>query len=249
MNRYDGKVVVVTGASSGIGEATAASLRAAGARVYGLASRGETLAAARTRHPDVSWLAADLAKPSEVGAVVAEIARETAKVDALVNNAGVYAFAPLEGSDDGMVRRHFEINVFALITLTQGLLPLLKEARGTIVNVSSTSARKAMPNQSIYAATKAAVEALTRCWAVELAPSGVRVNAIAPGPTETPGIASLPFPKEVIASIREQIRTSLPLGRFARPEEIAHWIVALADPSVTWLTGQVLAVDGGQTVA
>jgi len=245
MNNYEGRVVLVTGASSGIGEATAVAFQAAGARVYGLASREETARAAKDRHPQIEWLAADLGKSAEIEAAVRQLASKEARLDALVNNAGIYVFAPLQASDDAMVRRQFETNVIGLIALTRALLPQLTAAKGTIVNVSSTSARKPNPNQSIYAATKAALEALTRSWAVELGPIGVRVNAVAPGPTETPGIARLPFPKDVLEAARAQIIGSLPLGRIGTSREVAHWIVALADPSVTWVTGQVFGVDGG----
>lgn len=245
MKRFEGKVVLVTGASSGIGEATALAFAAEGARVYGLASREETSRAARERHPNIHWLAADLAKPTEIEAAANRIAKEESRLDALVNNAGIYLFAPLQGSDSSILRRQFETNVFGLVAITQAVLPRLIESKGTIINVSSTSAKKPTPNQSIYAATKAAVESLTRSWAVELGPSGVRVNAVAPGPTETPGIARLPFPKEAMEAARAQVIASLPLGRIGRSEEVAHWIVALADPAVTWITGQVLGVDGG----
>ena len=245
MKNYEGKVVLVTGASSGIGEAAAVAFASAGARVYGLASREETVRAARERHPAIHWLAADLTKRAEIEAVVNEISKKEARIDSLVNNAGIYLFAPLAGSDDEMMRRQFETNVFGMVAITQAALPKLIESKGTIVNVSSTSARKPTPNQSIYAATKAAVESLTRSWAVELGPSGVRVNAIAPGPTETPGIARLPLPQEVLEQARAQIIGALPLARIGTSEEVARWIVALADPTVTWVTGQVLGVDGG----
>lgn len=245
MKKLDGKVVLVTGASSGIGEAAAVAFETAGARVYGLASRQETLHEARGRHSAIRWLAADLSKQSEITAAVRTIAAQEGRLDTLVNNAGIYLFAPIQGSSDELMRRQFETNVFGLVAMTQAALPMLIESKGTIVNVSSTSARKPTPNQSIYAATKAAVESLTRSWAVELGPSGVRVNAVAPGPTATPGIARLPFPKDMLEAARAQIISALPLGRIGTSEEVAHWIVQLADPTVTWVTGQVVGVDGG----
>lgn len=245
MKMFDGRVVLVTGASSGIGEAAAAAFETAGARVYGLASREATLREARARHPAIRWLAADLGDQAEIAAAVTTITAEEGRLDTLVNNAGIYLFAPLGGSSDEMMRRQFETNVFGLVAITQAALPMLIESKGTIVNVSSTSARKPTPNQSVYAATKATVESLTRSWAVELGPSGVRVNAVAPGPTATPGTARLPFPKEMLEAARAQIISALPLGRIGTSEEVAHWIVQLAAPNVTWVTGQVIGVDGG----
>lgn len=248
MKTHQDKVVLVSGASSGIGKATALAFHRAGAIVHGLAGGASTLAAMRDRHPEIHWLAADVTKREEVDAAVAAVVAKAGRLDTLVNNAGIYQFAPLEASSEELMLRQFEVNVFGLVRLTQAALPALKESRGSLVNVSSTSARKAMAGQSLYGATKAAVESLTRAWAIELAPYGVRVNAIAPGPTETEGIAKLPMPKEVMEAARAQLLKQVPLGRTATSDEVAHWIVTLADPNVTWLTGQVLGVDGGMSV-
>ena len=115
-------------------------------------------------------------------------------------------------------------------------------------NIGSAAGHKAMPGGSHYGATKAAVESLTRSWAVELAPFGVRVNTIAPGPTDTPVFEKLGLPREGVAAAKAQFVKQVPLGRIASTDEIAHWIVAVADPSVTWLTGQILSIDGGMSL-
>ena len=245
MTHFQGKTVLVTGASSGIGRAVARQLVARGATVYGVASSDASASAARAADPAIHWLAADLRSPSAAEATVHAATAAGGQLHALINNAGVYKFAPLADTSDQLLREQFELNVFGAFALTRAALPALTAARGAIVNVSSTSAWKPMPNQSAYGATKAALESLTRSWAVELAPHGIRVNAVAPGPTLTEGISRLPFPPEVFAQMAAAIEAAIPLGRAAQPDEVAHWIVALADPSVTWLTGQVLHVDGG----
>jgi NAD(P)-dependent dehydrogenase (short-subunit alcohol dehydrogenase family) len=242
MKMFDQQVVIVTGASSGIGEAAALAFHAAGANVFGFASSEASRAAAHAKHPAIEWLAADLTRRPQIDAAVEAVTRAAGRLDVLVNNAGIYKFAALPASTDELVRSQFEINVFGVIALTQACLPALLASQGSIVNVSSTAAHKPMRDQSVYGATKAAVEALTRSWALELGAQRVRVNAVSPGPTETPGIARL-LPPELLAAARAHITSLVPLGRIATPDDIAHWIVALADPRASWLTGQVIALD------
>jgi NAD(P)-dependent dehydrogenase (short-subunit alcohol dehydrogenase family) len=248
VKEFEGKVVLVTGANSGIGEAAAVTLQEAGAAVFALVRREEALVAARARHPRIHWLLADVTNEAQVTAAVQAAAKEGGRLDVVVNNAGSGNFAPLEQSTAEMVRSQFEVNVFGLTFVTRAALPALKSSRGTIVNVGSAAGHRPMPGGSHYGATKAAVESLTRSWAIELAPLGVRVNAIAPGPTDTPVFEKLGLPKEAVAAVKAQFVKQVPLGRIATTDEIVRWIVALADPSVTWVTGQVLSIDGGMSL-
>lgn len=242
---FEGKVVLVTGANSGIGEAAAVAFHEAGATVFGLARRKETLEEARRRHPDVRWVLADVAKAAEVTKAVEGVVKEGGRLDVVVNNAGIYLFVTLEGSTEDTIRSQFETNVYGPTYVTQAALPALKASRGSIVNVSSIVGHKPMPGAAHYAATKAALDSLTQSWALELAPHGVRVNAIAPGPTETPGFGKAGLPEDQVRDLKESFKKQVPLGRMGTSEEVARWIVTIADPSVTWVTGQILSIDGG----
>jgi NAD(P)-dependent dehydrogenase (short-subunit alcohol dehydrogenase family) len=245
---FEGKVVLVTGANSGIGEAIAVAFQQAGATVFGLGRREEALEAARARHPKINWLRADVAKSKEVSVAVESAVREGGRLDVVVNNAGIFQFAPLEQSTEEMVRRQFEANVYGTTFVAQAALPALRASRGTIINISSAAGHKPVPGGAHYAATKAAVESLTRSWALELAPYGIRVNAIASGPVDTPGFEKSGIPPAELAAVKEGFRKQVPLGRMGTGEEVARWVVAIADPSTTWVTGQVLSIDGGMSL-
>jgi NAD(P)-dependent dehydrogenase (short-subunit alcohol dehydrogenase family) len=140
------------------------------------------------------------------------------------------------------------INVYGTTFVTQAALPALKASKGSVVNISSAAGHKAIPGGAHYAATKAAVESLTKSWALEPAPQGVRVNAVAPGPTDTGGFDKLGLPPEGVRAMKAAFVSQVPLGRIASSDEIAQWVVAMADPSATLMTGHVLAIDGGMSL-
>jgi len=245
---YAGKVVLVTGANSGIGETAAVQFQAAGATVYGVARRKDALETARALHPEIKWLLADVTSSARVKQMVDAIVAEAGRLDVVVNNAAIFRFAPLEQASEEHLRAQFEINVYGTSFVTQAALPALKQSKGSVVNISSAAGHKPIPGGSHYAATKAAVESFTRSWALEFAPFGVRVNAIAPGPTETGGFDKLGLPADVVAGMKASFVQQVPLGRMASTEEVARWILAIAEPSVTWMTGQVLSIDGGMSL-
>src|SRR5690606_31528826 len=134
--------------------------------------------------------------------------------------------------------------------LARAALPHLRSARGSIVNISSTFGHKAAPALSHYAASKAALEHMTRCWALELAPMGIRVNAVAAGPTETDFLVErMGLSAAQAESVKAEERARIPLGRRGSPDEVARWIVSIASPAAGWITGQILTVDGGLNIA
>jgi NAD(P)-dependent dehydrogenase (short-subunit alcohol dehydrogenase family) len=168
----------------------------------------------------------------------------------LVNNAGAGAILPLADATADRIRDIFSVNVLGPSLLASAALPHLSATRGTIVNVSSTFGHKPVAGLSHYAASKAALEHLTRCWALELAPLGIRVNAVAAGPTESGALTGMMgLSLEQAAAIKEQERARIPLGRRGVPDDLAEWIVRLSSPASEWMTGQVVAVDGGLGLA
>ncbi|MGW8949485.1 SDR family NAD(P)-dependent oxidoreductase [Streptomyces sp. NPDC055709] len=244
-DRFADHVVILTGAGSGIGRAAAVAFAEAGARVLGVGRRPEALRETADLHPAIETLTADVSAAGEPERIVRTAADRWGRVDVLVNNAGVLAMMPLgevtaEGIDQVMAT-----NVTAPSLLASAALPHLRSSRGVIVNVSSTYGHRPIAHASHYGASKAAIEQLTRSWALELASDGIRVNAVAPGPTESGALAGAGLSAREIDHVKDAEAARIPMGRRGEPGEVAEWILRLADARTAWLTGQVLTVDGG----
>lgn len=243
------KVVIVTGGSSGIGRAAALGFAKQGARVLVTGRRSGSLELATGDHPNIVGLVADAAAPDDAARTIDSAVARWGRLDALVNNAGAGAILPLVDAAADRIAPIFATNVIGPSLLAAAAVRHLAATKGAIVNVSSTFGHKAAAGLSHYAASKAALEHLTRCWALELAPHGIRVNAVAAGPTESGALTGMMgLSAQQAAAIEEQERQQIPLKRRGTPDDVARWIVRLASPDSEWLTGQVIGVDGGLAV-
>jgi NAD(P)-dependent dehydrogenase (short-subunit alcohol dehydrogenase family) len=243
-----GAAVIVTGAGSGIGAATAAQLGAAGASVVLVGRRPEPLEAVASsiRRGQAVCVPADLADPASPGKITQACLERFGRIDGLVNNAAVVRHMPLaqwtvEGFDE-----HVATNVRAPFFLIQAARPALRESRlKAVVNISSSSGIIQRTGQSVYGMTKSALGYLTQTLAGELAADGIRVNCIAPGPVDTPIHAT--WASDLDAAYR-WLAGQVPLGRIGTPDEIARWIVLLLSPLASFMTGAVIPLDGGQVI-
>jgi NAD(P)-dependent dehydrogenase (short-subunit alcohol dehydrogenase family) len=245
-----GTVIVVTGAGSGIGAAAARLLGAAGARVVLVGRRPDPLeqvaGSIRSAGGDALCLPADLADPASPERVAAACLDHYGRIDGLVNNAAVIRHKPLGEWDVAGFDEHVATNVRAPFFLIQAALPALRESGvRAVVNISSSSGTLHRVGQSVYAMTKSALDYLTRTLAGELAPLGVRVNGIAPGPIDTPIHATW---AEDLDEAYRWLSGQVPLGRIGTPEEVALWILLLLSPAASFLTGAVIPLDGGQVI-
>ena len=236
-------MALVTGGGSGIGQETAVVLAVAGAEVVIAGRRVDALERTAAKQNSIRPVPGDVVSDAEriVKAAVATAGR----LDVLVNNAGAVRLTPLGQTKFEVAEELWRTNVLGPTLLVEFALPYLEQTRGAIVNVSSTFGHKPAPTISQYGASKAALEQLTRSWALELAERGIRVNAVAPGPTESEALERAGLTADDIEAVKEDERRRIPLQRRGRPADVARWIVALADPAATWITGEVIGVDGG----
>jgi len=246
-DKLSGRVAVVTGASKGIGAAIAAHLAAEGAAVvvnYASSKAGaeRVVAAITGRGGKAVAVQADVARKADIQRLFAETRAAFGRLDVLVNNAGVYEFAPLEDVTAEQFHRLFDLNVLGLLLATQEAVRHFGPEGGSVINISSVVATATPPNASVYSATKAAVDAVTRSLAKELGPKKVRVNAINPGMVETEGTHAQGIPS---SDLRKQVEAQTPLGRIGQPDDIGPAAAFLASTDSGWITGETIHIAGG----
>lgn len=246
MSKLTGKVAVVTGASKGIGAGIAKALAAAGAAVVvnyssSKADADAVVAAITKDGGKAVAVAGDVSKAEAAQGIIAAAIERFGRLDILVNNSGIYQFAPIEAITEEHFHKHFNINVLGLLLTTQAAVKHLKEG-GSIINIGSGASRFTPPNSAVYTATKGAVDAITGVLARELGPRQIRVNSVNPGVVHTEGTRS----GNIIGSDFEKAAVAqTPLGRAGQPDDIAAVVVFLASNDARWLTGEVILATGG----
>ncbi|GGY23133.1 SDR family NAD(P)-dependent oxidoreductase [Streptomyces djakartensis] len=244
------RTVLVTGAGTGIGRATARAFADEGAHVVAVGRREAPLVETAVHDPSrISPLVADVTAADGPETIVRAALDRYGRIDVLVNNAGIVSTQSLRTYTHTAVEPLLATNLLAPVLLVQSALPALENSRGVIVNVTTSVGQRGWPGNSLYAAGKAALEVLTRSWAVELAPLGIRVAAVAPGAIDTPIGEHAGHTPEHQEAIRAWQLRHTPLGRVGTPGEVAWAITQLASQHASFVTGVVLPVDGGAVVA
>ncbi len=245
--RLTAKVAIVTGASKGIGTSIAKYLADAGAAVvinYASSKESAERVAAEIISKGGKAIAvqANVAKKAEIERLFSETHRAFGRVDILVNNAGIYEFAPIEEVTTEHFYKLFDLNVLGVLLASREAVKYFDASGGSIINISSVAATLAPPNASVYSATKAAVDAVTKSLAKELGPRNIRVNSINPGMIETEGLQATGISS---SDFRKQIESQTPLGRIGKPQDIAPAAVFLASSDSAYMTGETLSISGG----
>ncbi|GHF39314.1 NAD(P)-dependent dehydrogenase (short-subunit alcohol dehydrogenase family) [Amycolatopsis bartoniae] len=244
-NAFHDKVAVVTGGSAGIGFATAHEIAGAGGTVYITGRDRDRLSAAASRIPgDVVGVPADSSSAEDLGRLFTQVRQRSGRLDVLVTNAAAIGTAPLGEITREIVTTTFDVNVTGTIMTVQQALPLLADG-GAVVLTGSMAAHKASRGRSVYAASKAAVRALARTWALELTPRGIRVNVVSPGPTDTPAIARLAGDAEQRGAFFAKMGEGTPMTRAGTAEEVAAVIAFVASDAASHVNGADYQVDGG----
>jgi len=245
MGKLDGRVALVTGGSSGIGFATAQEFVGEGAYVFVTGRREKELATAvKEIGRNVTGIRADVSNSQDLDRLFSQIKNEKGKLDIVFANAGAAKYAPLGQISEELYQSIFDVNVKGVLFTVQKALPLMPEGGSIILNASIV-ASKGLPANSVYSATKAAVRSFARTWTTDLKDRHIRVNVVSPGATDTEGLRELLGSSEVGEQRLKTINASVPLGRLAKPKEIARAVVFLASDDSSYITGTELFVDGG----
>jgi NAD(P)-dependent dehydrogenase (short-subunit alcohol dehydrogenase family) len=245
MGKLEGKIALVTGGNSGIGLATAKEFVSEGAYVFITGRRQHELdAAVKEIGKNVTAVKGDVATIDDLDRLFAQIKRDKGKLDIVFANAGFATYAPLGAITEEQFDTHFNTNVKGVLFTVQKALPLIPEGGSIILNASIV-ASKGFPANSVYSATKAALRSFARTWTMDLKDRRIRVNAVSPGPIETPGLKSLLASSDVGEQRANGMSSGVPLGRLGRPDEIAKAVVFLASDDSSYVTGTELFVDGG----
>lgn len=243
MVRDGTQVAVVTGGSAGLGRAVVETLHRDGFTVAALGRRPDRL---RALHRDgITSYVCDVSRRSDVATVMKAILDDLGRVDVLVNNAGVIRNGPLADMTEDAIRYQFDVNVIGTINCTQACADALERSGGCIVNLSSALAKRPLPETSVYAATKGAVESFTRAMAIELGSRGIRVNAVAPGLVQSEIYFADGFTPDQYDEALKEFAAKYVLGRTGVPQDVAELVAYLVSGKAGWITGAVFPVDSG----
>jgi NAD(P)-dependent dehydrogenase (short-subunit alcohol dehydrogenase family) len=245
MGKLEGKVALVTGGNSGIGLATAQEFVSEGAYVFITGRRDRELTGAvKEIGRNVNGIRADVSDSGDLDQLFSRIKNEKGKLDIVFANAGAAKYAALGQITEELYDSIFDVNVKGVLFTVQKALPLIPEGGSIILNASIVGS-KGLPANSVYSATKAAVRSFARTWTTDLKDRHIRVNVVSPGATDTPGLSELLGSSEVGQQRLKMMSSSIPLGRLAKPKEIARAVVFLASDDSSYVTGTELFVDGG----
>jgi NAD(P)-dependent dehydrogenase (short-subunit alcohol dehydrogenase family) len=243
--KLQGKVALITGGTTGIGLEAAALFHAEGARVFVTGRNTDNIAQAKKRLPaDVTVLPADAGNLSDIEALARRIKEDAGRVDVLFVNAGIARFVPIDAVTPDLFDEQFNVNFRGAYFTIQQLLPLMPTG-SSVVLTTSVAADLGMATTSIYAATKAALSSLARTLSNELAPRGIRVNEVSPGPIETPIYTKMGMSPEQAAGMKGMMQQSVPLKRLGTAEEVARAALFLASDDSSYLLGAKIRIDGG----
>ena len=246
MNKLSNKIAIVTGGNSGIGYAAAKDFKENGAKVI-ITGRNEQATLQAAQKLGVTVIVSDQSDLKSIDSLVEEVKSKFGKIDVVFLNAGLAAFASLDQASEEHYDAIMNVNVKGVYFTLQKLLPILNDGGSVVLN-TSINASVGMPNSSVYAASKGALLSLNRVFATELAPRKIRINAISPGPVETPLYGKLGLKQEEIEGFGKVLGEKILLNRFGQAEEIAKSVTFLASSDASFITGTELVVDGGLIV-